>query len=326
MNKKLFAPIFLSLILWISCDNSDDSEEGLQPFSTDICEIEFPTPDSLRYEAVHNEPIFTGPTSSIYYSNEIVPIKWTLPDNLRSTELQIIQFTDSYDCSDYEKFHKLNNQFTVGYGGQTVHYFSTSELLDPIQDSIFVSYRARATDIESPKGYSKWTDVKNFVVVPLSHLDKSTITVPYTINFVAEETENQYYSGVVSFQNYKLRQISNDYNLDYDKIRLVRITNLEGEFITQFGNGENPFSKLTVGFNEEIDPNENVYPFIVFGEIFPGSFEESPIRGNLYETLTKNIISEMNNYDLKMAYVLEDTIGSQHEVIINLTFEIFSDY
>ena len=43
--------------------------------------------------------------------------------------------------------------------------------------------------------------------------------------------------------------------------------------MTRFGNGENPFSKLSIGFNEDINPDENVYPFGILVEVFPGSFQ-----------------------------------------------------
>lgn len=326
MKKTI--PLFiliLVLVIQTSCetDNEEDVTNNLQPFSTDICESLFPTPDSLRYEAVYEKPIITQPINSIFYSNEVVEIRWNLPENLSNTELQIIESDNPFDCTDYEKFHELNNNFSAGYGNQFVHYYSTTEFFEPIQDSIFVSYRARTTDIESPQGYSKWTDVKSFTVVPLSDLSKVTITVPYTFNFITEEINNEYYSGVTSFPDFRLAEIANDNNLDYNKIRLARVIGLEANFITQFGNGENPFSKLILGFDEAVNPSEDAYPFKVFGEVFPGSFQESPISGNLYGTFTQNLVPEINNYDLKMAYVLEDILGSQHEIIINLTFEIF---
>ena len=327
MKKGLFSLFFLFAIIQISCetDNDDTAENDLEPFSTDACEIAFPTPDSLRYESVYDKPVITQPANTIFYSNEIVEIRWDLPGNLWNTELQIIESDRPFDCSEYERFHELNNGFSAGYGNQYVHLYSTTEFFEPIQDSIYVSYRARTTDIESPQGYSKWTDVKSFGIVPLASLNKVTLTVPYTLNFTTEENNNAYYSGITSFSNYKLADIANDYTLEYDKIRLVRLIGLESNFITLAGNGENPFSQLILGFNEEVNPDENVYPFEVFGEIFPGSFEESPIMGILYSNLTQNLVSEMNNYDLKMAYVLEDLVGSEHEMTINLTFEIFSE-
>ena len=328
MKKTISQLILISvLVIQISCetDNGEDGVNNLQPFSTDSCESVFPTPDSLRYDAVHDKPIITQPTDFVFYSNEIVMIRWNLPGNLWNTELQIIESNTPFNCNDYEKFHELNNNFSAGYGNQFVHLYATTEFLEPIQDSIFVSYRARTTDIESPKGYSKWTDVKSFTVVPLSDLNKITVTVPYTFSFITEEINNEFYSGTTSFPDFRLAEIANDYSLNYDKIRLTRIIGLEANFVTQFGNGENPFSKLILGFNEDIDSNEDAYPFKVFGEVFPGSFQESPISGNLYGTLTQNLVPEMNNYDLKMAYVLEDMVGSQHEVTINLTFEIFSE-
>lgn len=164
------------------------------------------------------------------------------------------------------KFHELNNNFTVGYGNQFIHYYTTTENFTPVQNTIFVSYRARTTDIETSKGYSKQTDVESFSIVPLSKLKKETITVSYTLDFTPEENNNNYYSGIVIASNYRLVDIANDNSINYDKIYLVRLISFEGNLITKFGSGENPFSKLILGFNE------NVYSFDVFGDIYLGSF------------------------------------------------------
>lgn len=93
------------------------------------------------------------------------------------------------------------------------------------------------------------------------------------MSFTTEEINEDYYSGVATKSNYKLIEIANEHNINYEKIRLVRLLNLEGNFMTRFGNGENPFSKLSIGFNEDINPDENVYPFGILVEVFPGSFQ-----------------------------------------------------
>jgi hypothetical protein len=38
--------------------------------------------------------------------------------------------------------------------------------------------------------------------------------------------------------------------------------------MTRFGNGENPFLKLSIGFNEDVNPHQNVYPFGVLVGVF----------------------------------------------------------
>ncbi|MEO1033369.1 MAG: hypothetical protein AAFX55_18415 [Bacteroidota bacterium] len=322
--KKILTQLILICLFAIQLSCETDNGD-LQPFSTDTCESLFPTPDNLRYEAVYDKPIITNPTNSVFYSNQVVEIRWDLPGNLSNTELQIIESDTPFDCSDYEKFHELNNDFSAGYGNQFVHFYITAGFLEPLQDSVFVSYRARTTDIQFPQRYSKWTDVKSFTIAPLADLNKTTVTVPYTFNFITEDVNNEYYSGVTSVPNFRLAEIANNFSLAFDKIRLTRIIGIEANFITLLGNGENPFSKLILGFNEDVNPIEDLYPFKVFSEVFPGSFEESPISGNLYGTSTQNLVPEMNNFDLKMAYVLEDVVGSSHEVTINITFEIYSE-
>ena len=43
----------------------------------------------------------------------------------------------------------------------------------------------------------------------------------------------------------------------------------------------------------------------------------------LYSNLEKNIAIAMSNYDLKVAYALEDIVGSQQELDIDLVFDIY---
>ena len=70
-------------------------------------------------------------------------------------------------------------------------------------------------------------------------------------------------------------------------------------------NGQNPFSRLIIGFDENISPNETVYPFEPIGDIYPGSFQESPILGSLSNNLDQNLTSVMKDYDLKVAYFIQ---------------------
>jgi hypothetical protein len=97
------------------------------------------------------------------------------------------------------------------------------------------------------------------------------------LRFITEEINEDYYyyyyyyySGVATKSNYKLIEITNDYDIKYEKIRLVILLNFRGNFMTRFGNGENSFLKLSIGFNEDMNPDQNVYPFGVLVEIFSG--------------------------------------------------------
>lgn len=324
MKNNILNLIFLSLFLLLSCSPEENEDKQLLPFSTDPCELVTPTPDSLRYIAIYGKPILMEPDNSVYYSSERVDIKWSLPGDLWNTELQLIELNKPYDCFDYEKFHLLDNN-AYGYGNQYVHHYITTENFSPIQDTIFVSYRARSTDVQMVKEYSEWTDVKSITIVPLSNLEKEIVTTSFKLNFTTGEINHFYYSGVAKATNYRLSELANDYNINYDKIRLVRVVNFDVIFNTLMSDGKIPFERLMIGFNENINPQETVYPFEVIGDVYPGSFEESPVPGTLYDNLPQNIISDMKNYDLKVAYALEDVAGSQHEIILNLTFEIYSE-
>ncbi|MFI0430740.1 hypothetical protein [Mariniflexile sp. HMF6888] len=327
INKIKF--IFISCVitkLITSCDANSDKPQFI---FTDPCEMLMPTPDSLKYLPVYDKPLISSPSnpnSPIFFSNEIVEIKWDLPIDLWNSELQIIELDKPYDCFDYQKFHLLNNIPTAGYGNQFVHYYQLSPYNGVITDSVFVAYRIRTTDISYPQKYSLWTDVRTFTIVPLANLKKDVITVSYDFNFTTEETGEYYYSGVLKKDNYKLVDIAIDNNLNLDKIRLIRPIEFTTNFVTKNENNSNPFTRIMLGFNEDFEINKEFYPFEVFADVYPGSYEESPVLGRLYNTNSGNFISEINDYDLKVAYKLETVPEKQHEIIINLTYEVYSDY
>jgi hypothetical protein len=323
MKKNILKIIFLTFLFQISC-SPEDEDKQLEPFSTDPCELTTPTPDSLRYKAIYDKPFITLQDNSVFYANERIEINWSLPENLWNTELQFIESNKPIGCDEYKKFHQLNND-GYGYGNQYVHYYDNPHNYTSVQDSIFVSYRARSTDVQMQKGYSKWTDVKSFIIIPASDLNKETISATYSLDFITEEIDHFYYSGVTKVSNYRLLELANNNEINYDKIRFIRIVNFEVAFKTLMEDGQNPFSRLIIGFDENINPNETVYPFEPIGDIYPGSFQKSPILGSLYNNLDQNLTSVMKDYDLKVAYALEDEIGSQHKIDLHLTFEIYSE-
>ncbi|WP_157831421.1 hypothetical protein [Confluentibacter flavum] len=309
-----------------SCEDNSDKPPLLY---NDPCEKVMPTPDSLKYFAVYDKPIIyspVNPNSLIFYSDERVEIEWELPKGLWNSELQIIELDKPYECFDYEKFHLLNNLPSVGYGNQFIHYHQLSQYNGPIIDSVFVAYRIRTADIGNPQKYSLWTDVRTFAIAPLLNLKKEVITVSYNFNFTTEESNEFYYSSVLKMDNYKLFEISNENNLNFDKIQFIRPVKFETNFVTKYETNRNPFSRIMIGFDEDFEYNKEFYPFEVFADVYPGSYEESPVSGTLYSTNTGNFLSEMNDYDLKVAYKLEDVPGKQHQIIIDLTYEVFSDY
>lgn len=323
MSKRVAQILLLTVFIFITACESDD-DNSAEIILTNPCESVIPTPEHLKYIETYDKPIIENTNNATFYSNEIVEIRWTLPNGLSNTELQIIETDAPFTCDDYGKFHDLNNDFSAGYGNQYVHYYSVSQFLLPLENPKYISYRARTKDIELNTGYSHWTDVKSFTILPLSGLNKTTITVPYTFNFITEDNNNEYYSGVTSASDYKLIDIAADNILDFNKIQLVRIIDFESHFLTHLDNGANPFSKLILGFDEAVNPAEDAYPFKVVAEVFPGTFQDNPISGNLYGTYSQNLVSVMNNYDLKLAYLLDDIVGAEHQIQINFTFEVYS--
>lgn len=324
MKKNQIGSIIIMILIFsstlLSC-SSDDNEEKLLPFSTDPCELIIPTPDSLRFKAIYEMPIIKLAENHIFYSNERMDIVWDLPGDLWNTEIQFIETNAPYSCDDYDKFHQLNNE-GFGYGNQFVHYYSSPQSLS-YRDTIFVSYRARSTDVKMVKDYSLWTEVKSFIIVPTNDLNKKIISETYNLKFVTEEMDHHYYSGITKFSNYRLIDIANSNNIPYEKIRIVNITGFNITFKTFREDGEIPFERIMIGYDENVNPDETVYPFDVIGDAYPGSFEESPFTGTLYGNLDRNIAPHMINYDLKIAYHLREVEGRQHEFNIYLLFEIY---
>lgn len=312
--------LFIFSFSHLSC-STDDNEEKLAPFSADPCELITPTPDSLRFKAIYEPPSIKLEQNHIFYSNERIDIEWNLPGDLWNTELQFIETNEPYTCDDYYKFHQLNNN-GIGYGNQYVHYYYSPQSLN-IRDTIYVSYRARSTDVKMIKDYSLWTEVKSFIIVPTNDLNKRTVSEVYNLKFLTEEVNHHYYSGVTKFSNYRLEDIAISHDIPYEKIRLVNITGFNLTFKSFQEDGQNPFERIMIGYDEMVNSDETVYPFDIIGDAYPGSYEESPMTGTLYGNLDRNIAADMQNYDLKIAYHLWGLAGTQQELDINLIFDIY---
>ncbi|WP_298238143.1 hypothetical protein [uncultured Algibacter sp.] len=327
MKTSIFKFVLASFVLVIVLFSCDDNS-SVNPVSVynDPCETVSPTPDSLKFHGTYDKPIVNSPNEELFYSEEVVEIQWELFNDLKNSELQIIELDAPYSCYDYEKFHLLDNNLSAGYGNQYVYYYSLGLLGPSLTDTIYVAYRVRASDIEYPKNYSLWTHVKTFTMAPLSNLKKETVLVSYDFDFVTEELNEDYYSGLLKKANYKIADIAFDNNLDPEKVRFVRPVKFETDFLTTASNGSVPFSRIRIGFEEDFEWNKEFSPFEVFGEVEPGSFEVSPVKGILYQTNSGNYLEEMKNYNLKVSYKLTDEVGSQHKIRITLTFEIYSDY
>ncbi|MCC8361114.1 hypothetical protein [Salinimicrobium sediminilitoris] len=323
-NSGLIKPILLFIFsfLLLSC-STDENEDDLLPFSTDPCELVTPTPEGLRFEGIYDPPIITLEEDHIFYSNERMDIEWSLPGDLWNTEIQFIETSQPFSCDDYYKFHELKND-GFGYGYQYVHYYSSPQSLS-YQDTIFVSYRARSTDVNMVKNYSLWTNIKSFIIVPAGDLNKKTVSEIYNLSFITEEQDHHYYSGVTSFPNYRLSDIADANEIPFEKIKVVNLVGFQVTFKTFREDGSNPFSSIIIGYDDKINPQSTFYPFDVLGVAYPGSFEESPMPGNIQKlgNLEQNIISDVMNYDLKVAYHLEEIAGSQQEIELNLIFDIY---
>ena len=174
------------------------------------------------------------------------------------------------------------------------------------------------------KDYSLWTEVQSFIIVPTGDLKKKTITENYNLSFITEEINHHYYSGVTS-TNYRLSDIATANGINYEKIKIVNLIGFQVTFKTFREDGSNPFSSIMIGYDEDVNPNNTVYPFDILGVAYPGSYEENPMPGNIqtFGNLDQNIVADMINYDLKVAYHLEEIAGFQQEIELNLIFDFY---
>ena len=304
--KQISTLLSFTFLFFISCNSNND--ENIEEITNIIYDIPFSiSPDN----------------SSIFYSHEQFTISWELPDELNNSEIQILESSNPIDTSDNSIFENLPIN---GYGGQTSHIFSYLEdPNNPISETIYIGYRIRAKDLELETGYSEWTEIKTFKILPLINLDKQTVIVSYDFNFITVESNNEYYSGIVEKVDYKLSDIATENNLNLERIKVVRPISVKGNFQTLTNDGQNPFHPITFGYNDSIEQNDSVYPFDPLGQIFPGSYEESPVQAQLYNQQYINLNNDMRTYNLKMAYLLIDNPNSEHQVQLNFEFDIYLD-
>jgi len=305
MQRMRQTSIIFSFIFIILISCSTDEEE-------EILNIIYDIPSSI-----------SPSNNSTFYSHEQFTISWELPSGLNNSEIQVLESSNPINTNDSSIFENLP---ITGYGVQTSHIFSyTEDPNNPISEIIYIGYRIRAKDLELETGYSEWTEIRTFTILPLSNLNKQTINVTYDFNFITEEVNNEYYSGVVEKIDYSLNEIAIANNLDLERIKVVRPVNVKANFITLTADGQNPFHPITFGYNDTEGENNSVYPFNPLGQVFPGSFEESPIQAQLYNQQHINLNNDMRTYNLKMAYLLEDNSNTEHQVQLNFELDIYLD-
>jgi hypothetical protein len=234
---------------------------------TDPCESISPTPDSLRYIPVYEKPVITSLNNNsiipVIYGDEFVEIKWESQKNLAGYDLEYFELDHPYDCLDYEKFRQSGKGYLGSYSTSRRYYWLLSGFYHPfdpyispliITDTVYVAYRMRSKafdKIDSSEKFSLWTDVKTFTLVPLVNLKKDIIEVSYNFNFIAEETNEFYFSGIAKANNYRLNNIASDNHLNLDKIRSIRPVKFVTNFVGGYENNRNSFSLITIGFNED---------------------------------------------------------------------------
>ncbi len=282
------------------------------------------TDEEERLNIIYAIPSSISPSkNSTFYSHEQFIIGWELPSGLNNSEIQVLKSSKPINTNDVTLFENLPIN---GYGGQTSHIFSFIEdTNNPISEIIYIGYRIRAKDLEPEIGYSEWTEIRTLTILPLSDLNKKTINVIYDFKFITEEVNNRYYSGVVEKIDYNLNEIAIENNLDLERIKVVRPVSVNANFITLTDDGQNPFRPITFGYNDTEEENNSVYPFNPLGQIFPGSFQESPIQAQLYNQRHINLNNDMRTYNLKMAYLLKFNPNTEHQVKLNFELDIYLD-
>ena len=295
-SKTLLLILLITLTIY-SCDTDNDNK-------------------SYAYDT----PIILSPeNNSEFYSHEQFIISWELPEGINNSEIQIIESLTPIDNSNTSAF----NNATSSGGNQPTYTFAYGyEITEPI----YIGFRVRAMDFEENIGYSDWTEIRSFKITPLVSLNKQTVEVFYDFDFITEEINHEYYSGVIESENYTLSNIAIENNLDLNKIKVVRPVNVYASFLTLMDDGRNPFHPITFGYSDDPLQNNSVYPFLVLGQVSPGSYQESPIQSQLYNEQHVNLTEELKLYNLKMAYLLVDEPNTQHVVQLHFTLDIYSEY
>lgn len=279
-------------------------------------------PDSLDYKPIYEQPINLT-TDSIYFAHEQAQIAWKLPEGLISTEIQGIRFNRPFTCEDYTEFHKLGfsgGEFGVGYGNQYGHYIYLGA---DLADTVFVAYRLRSAGLEVG-GYSAWTPVRSMIILPIVYLDKHRLIVNYDFDILTEELNQEYYSGITELKGYRLEEIARENGLDPSQVVVVRPVASRWYFTSRFEDGKCPFSRAIAGFDERVEEN-SAYPFDALTEGRPGTYEESPVPGTIYPHggQYRNMRDELQEFDIKLAYDLEDAVGKQHQVRLQFEYDFY---
>jgi hypothetical protein len=299
-NIKILFSIILLFI--IGCNTDDDAE---------MVNIIYETPFSIS-------PV----NNSTFYSHERFIINWELPSGLNNSEIQVLVSSSPINTVDISAFEDV----PINGGNQTSYNFAYIQDPDnPISEIIYIGYRIRARDYELETGYSEWTEIRTFKIIPLLSLTKQTINVSYNLNFITEEVNNEYYSGIVEKFDYSLAEITLENNLDLERIKVIRPANVEANFLTMTSDGRNPFHPVTFGFNDSEEQNTSVYPFEPLGQVFPGSYQESPIQAQLYNQQHVNLNNDMRKNNLKVAYLLVDNPNTEHQLQLNFNLDIYLD-
>jgi hypothetical protein len=300
--KKMKILLSIVLLFFIGCNTDDDAE---------IVNVIYDTPFSI-----------SPASNSTFYSHERFTISWELTSGLNNSEIQVLESSNPINIEDISAFEGV----PINGGNQTSYNFAYGQDPDnPISEIIYLGYRIRARDFELETGYSEWTEIRTFKIIPLLSLTKQTINVSYNFNFVTEEVNNEYYSGIVEKFDYSLAEIALENNLNLERIKVVRPANAEANFLTMTSDGRNPFHPVTFGFNDSEEQNTSVYPFDPLGQVFPGSYEESPIQAQLYNQQHVNLINDMRTFNLKMAYLLVDDPNTEHQIQLNFDLDIYLD-
>lgn len=264
-------------------------------------------------EAYAPPEILSPAQHALYYPDQLITLKWKVPD---STQIVEMQFLPSRDSSFLTKGRQVFDtlSFSQPYTKATEYRFTVDAYL---QQKTYYGFRLR---YKGAKGSSNWTPVRYFSVYPYATLSVKPLTFTATFDLIASQG-SAYYSG--------LSTSTNTVNIDslllasgYSLSKLKFIKPASG-YVSDAGPYASHFDRLAIGL---VPKPSGAFPFDALADTYLGSIR-SPLTfypnggryRNLYEDLGGKKVNMQLAYFLSGNYQPAVTTGVAHHLLVSIT-------
>jgi hypothetical protein len=276
--------ILFSFVL-ISCDPDDDEPIGPE--------------------------ILTPIENVIYYPDQLITIKWSVPDSSRAIDLQMLVFSDSAEFLNIAE-HLSETAVSYTFTNQTSCQFYTE-----FAQKAFYVFRVKYSNS------AKWSKAHFFRVYPYAELEARIITLATTFDFDAAQGD-LYYSGYEeSVEVFDLEQAI--VSAGYDLSRLEFVRPLSGTVSDESDHPEH-IDRVTFGFKDDTES----FPFDPLGDVGSMRYVQeivySPFGGKYRDLYAELGVNPMK---LEMVYFLDpfndtsDMVGIAHSITITMNLKCY---